>query len=41
MQNIGAVFVTMGQFTEAATSYEHIMTEKPDFKTGILFLFYP
>ncbi|KAK7108172.1 hypothetical protein V1264_015957 [Littorina saxatilis] len=34
MQNIGIVFVKMGQYTDAITSFEHIMTEGPNFKTG-------
>ena len=34
MQNIGIVFVKMGQYTDAITSFEHIMSEAPSFKTG-------
>lgn len=34
MQNIGIVFVKMGQYTDAITSFEHIMQEDADFKTG-------
>ncbi|XP_072019243.1 intraflagellar transport protein 88 homolog isoform X2 [Amphiura filiformis] len=34
MQNIGVVFVKMGQYNDAITSYEHIMTERPDYKTA-------
>ena len=34
MQNIGIVFVKMGQYTDAITSFEHIMSESPNFKTG-------
>ncbi|KAK7108171.1 intraflagellar transport protein 88 homolog [Littorina saxatilis] len=34
MQNIGIVFVKMGQYTDAITSFEHIMSEGPNFKTG-------
>ena len=34
MQNIGIVFVKMGQYSDAITSFEHIMGEEPDFKTG-------
>ena len=34
MQNIGIVFVKMGQYTDAITSFEHIMSEAPGFKTG-------
>ena len=35
LQNIGSVFVKMGQYADAITSFEHIMSEQPDFKTGI------
>ena len=34
MQNIGIVFVKMGQYNDAITSFEHIMQENPDFKTA-------
>ena len=34
MQNIGVVFVKMGQYSDAITSYEHIMLERPDYKTA-------
>ncbi|XP_061176289.1 intraflagellar transport protein 88 homolog isoform X2 [Saccostrea echinata] len=34
MQNIGIVFVKMGQYNDAITSFEHIMQESPNFKTG-------
>ncbi|XP_076445636.1 intraflagellar transport protein 88 homolog [Babylonia areolata] len=34
MQNIGMVFVKMGQYSDAITSFEHIMSESPNFKTG-------
>ena len=34
MQNIGIVFVKMGQYNDAITSFEHIMSESPSFKTG-------
>ncbi|XP_006822667.1 intraflagellar transport protein 88 homolog [Saccoglossus kowalevskii] len=34
MQNIGVVFVKMGQYSDAITSFEHIMGEKPDFRTS-------
>ncbi|XP_075887027.1 intraflagellar transport protein 88 homolog isoform X3 [Nelusetta ayraudi] len=34
MQNIGLVFVRMGQYTDAITSFEHIMSESPNVKTG-------
>lgn len=34
MQNIGITFVKMGQYGDAITSFEHIMTEEPNFVTG-------
>ncbi len=34
MQNIGVVFVRMGQYSDAMTSFEHIMSESPNIKTG-------
>lgn len=34
LQNIGTVFVKMGQYGDAITSFEHIMEEKPEFKAG-------
>ncbi|XP_070567544.1 intraflagellar transport protein 88 homolog isoform X4 [Ptychodera flava] len=34
MQNIGIVFVKMGQYTDAITSFSHIMSEKPDYQTA-------
>ncbi|XP_026000380.1 intraflagellar transport protein 88 homolog isoform X2 [Astatotilapia calliptera] len=34
MQNIGVVFICMGQYTDAITSFEHIMSESPNIKTG-------
>uniref|UniRef100_A0A3Q3XBH9 Uncharacterized protein n=1 Tax=Mola mola TaxID=94237 RepID=A0A3Q3XBH9_MOLML len=34
MQNIGLVFVRMGQYSDAITSFEHIMSESPNVKTG-------
>ncbi|XP_015234356.1 PREDICTED: intraflagellar transport protein 88 homolog isoform X1 [Cyprinodon variegatus] len=34
MQNIGAVFVHLGQYSDAITSFEHIMSESPNIKTG-------
>ena len=34
MQNIGIVFVKMGQYNDAITSFEHIMTEQPEYRTG-------
>ena len=35
MQNIGVSFVKMSQFNDAVTSFEHIMSEKASFQTGI------
>ncbi|KAH9525201.1 Intraflagellar transport protein 88 [Bulinus truncatus] len=34
MQNIGITFVKLGQYNDAITSFEHIMSESPNFKTG-------
>ncbi|NP_001167232.1 intraflagellar transport protein 88 homolog [Salmo salar] len=34
MQNIGVVFIRMGQYSDAITSFEHIMSESPNIKTG-------
>ncbi|CAN9497498.1 unnamed protein product [Ophioblennius macclurei] len=34
MQNIGVVFVRMGQYADAVTSFEHIMSESPNVRTG-------
>ncbi|XP_060682696.1 intraflagellar transport protein 88 homolog isoform X2 [Hemiscyllium ocellatum] len=34
MQNIGVVFVKMGQYSDAITSFEHIMSESPNLKTS-------
>ncbi|XP_035994840.1 intraflagellar transport protein 88 homolog isoform X3 [Fundulus heteroclitus] len=34
MQNIGVVFVRLGQYSDAITSYEQIMSESPNIKTG-------
>ncbi|XP_058247375.1 intraflagellar transport protein 88 homolog isoform X2 [Hemibagrus wyckioides] len=34
MQNIGAAFISMGQYSDAITSFEHIMSESPNIKTG-------
>nr|XP_046260673.1 intraflagellar transport protein 88 homolog isoform X3 [Scatophagus argus] len=34
MQNIGLVFIRMGQYSDAITSFEHIMSESPNVKTG-------
>lgn len=36
MQNIGISFVKMAQFSDAITSFEHIMAEKASFHTGEL-----
>lgn len=36
MQNIGVSFVKMAQFSDAITSFEHIMGEKASFQTGEL-----
>ncbi|RDD37238.1 Intraflagellar transport protein 88-like protein [Trichoplax sp. H2] len=35
MQNIGSSFVRLGQYEDAVTVYDQIMTEKGDFKTGL------
>ena len=35
LQNIGSVFIKMGQYADAITSFEHIMSDRPDFKTGL------
>ncbi|XP_069569502.1 intraflagellar transport protein 88 homolog isoform X2 [Brachyistius frenatus] len=35
MQNIGVVFVRMGQYSDAITSFEHIMSESPNINTGL------
>ena len=42
LRNIGTVFVKMGQYADAITSFEHIMEEKADFKTGnfLIILYY-
>lgn len=34
MQNIGVVFIKMGQYSDAITSFEHIMSEIPNIKSG-------
>uniref|UniRef100_A0A8C5E5X1 Intraflagellar transport 88 homolog n=1 Tax=Gouania willdenowi TaxID=441366 RepID=A0A8C5E5X1_GOUWI len=34
MQNIGMVFVCMGQYTDAITSFEQIMSNSPNIKAG-------
>ena len=36
MQNIGIAFVKIGQFSDAITSFEHIMSDKGNFQTGKL-----
>ena len=36
MKNIGIVFVRMGQYNDAITAYEHIMSDKPDVESGKL-----
>ena len=33
MQNIAVVFIKLGQYSDAVTSYEHIMSEKPLIET--------
>ena len=33
MQNIAVVFVKLGQYSDAVTSYEHIMGEKPEIES--------
>ena len=35
MHNIGILFVKMGQYSDACTSFEWIMSEQGDFKTGL------
>ncbi|KAM5181133.1 intraflagellar transport protein 88 homolog [Mantella aurantiaca] len=34
MQNIGVTFIKTGQYTDAITSFEHIMSESPNLKAG-------
>ncbi|CAH8527505.1 unnamed protein product [Dicrocoelium dendriticum] len=34
MRNIGITFIKLGQLNDAITSFEHIMQEEPDAKTG-------
>lgn len=34
MQNIAVTFVSMGQYSDAITSYEHIMSESPNIHCG-------
>ena len=34
MQNVGITFVKLNQYTDAITSFEHIMAEEPKFVTG-------
>lgn len=35
MHNIGILFVKMGQYSDACASFEWIMSEQADFKTGL------
>jgi intraflagellar transport protein 88 len=35
MHNIGVLFVKMGQYNDASSSFEWIMSEQGDFKTGL------
>ena len=35
MQNIAISFVKLGQFSDAVTSFEHIMSEEASFRTGL------
>ncbi|XP_061696940.1 intraflagellar transport protein 88 homolog isoform X1 [Syngnathoides biaculeatus] len=34
MQNIGTVFVLLGQYSDAIASFEHIMSKSPNIRTG-------
>lgn len=34
LQNIGIAFVRMGRYSDAITSFDNIMEEEPNFKTG-------
>ena len=34
MQNVSVAFVKLGQYGDAITSFEHVMTEEPNFRTG-------
>nr|XP_061799203.1 intraflagellar transport protein 88 homolog isoform X2 [Nerophis lumbriciformis] len=34
MQNIGTVFVLLGQYSDAVASFEHIMSKSPNVRTG-------
>ncbi|XP_026883729.2 intraflagellar transport protein 88 homolog isoform X1 [Electrophorus electricus] len=34
MQNVGVAFIRMGQYSDAIISFEHIMSESPNVKTG-------
>ena len=34
MQNIAAAFIKLGQYADAVTSLEHIMSESPSISTG-------
>ncbi len=36
LQNIGVVFVQMGRYADAITSFESIMEEEASFKTGLI-----
>ena len=33
MKNIAIVFIKLGQYTDAVTSYEHIVGEKPEIES--------
>lgn len=35
MENIGLSFVKLNQFTDAITAFEYIMSERPDYRTGL------
>ena len=35
MQNIAISFVKLGQFSDAVTSFEHIMADEASFRTGL------
>jgi len=34
MQNVSVAFVKLGQYGDAITSFEHVMMEEPNFRTG-------
>ncbi|XP_055912408.1 intraflagellar transport protein 88 homolog [Eupeodes corollae] len=34
-QNIGILFIKMGQYSDAATSFEFVMSDRPDVRSGI------